>query len=309
MLELEMFKAGEWQMSLGERAALEGMLSELKPECAIEIGSAQGGSLQRVAAHARTVHSFDLVAPTLAIPSNVALHTGDSHELLPAVLMDVVEKGKSVDFVLVDGDHSSEGVRQDIEDLLESPALARTVIAIHDTSNEVVRAGLDAIHYAAWPKVAYVDLDLVGGRLFCDQELRNELWGGLGVIVVDSRRLAYTTGLGTEERHYPAGKLLAGVRKLAMAESPQSSALDVLASALDVRGPGRATAEHEEQSPEKEQALVALIGELEGEILRLSSVCAHHEALWRELMNSASWKLTAPLRFVASLARRLTRRG
>ena len=54
------------------------------------------------------------------MPDNVTLHTGDSHELLPPFLAELAEQGRNVDFVIVDGDHSSEGVRRDLEDLLNS---------------------------------------------------------------------------------------------------------------------------------------------------------------------------------------------
>ena len=80
-------------MSLGERAALEGVLSALNPSLAIEIGTAEGGSLRRIAAHSAEVHSFDLVEPdpaTAAI-AHATFHSGDSHALLPAFLAELAE--------------------------------------------------------------------------------------------------------------------------------------------------------------------------------------------------------------------------
>src|SRR5438445_13898392 len=102
-------------MSLGERAALEGVLSQLKPALSFEIGTAEGGSLRCIARHSAEVHSFDLVAPEhdVASSANVILHTGDSHELLPAELARCAEPGRNLDFVLVDGDPSAEGGRRD----------------------------------------------------------------------------------------------------------------------------------------------------------------------------------------------------
>ena len=150
---MEIFEDAVWQMSLGERAAVEGVLSQLRPVVAIEIGSAQGAGLRRIAAHAGEAHSFDLHPPTQPVPGNVTLHTGDSHELLPQFLAEIAEQGRNVDFVIVDGDHSPEGVRQDIEDLLDSRALADTIILIHDVANERVRQGVDGVHFRAWPKV------------------------------------------------------------------------------------------------------------------------------------------------------------
>jgi spermidine synthase len=174
-------------MSLGERAALEGVLAALSPSLAIEIGTAEGGSLRRIAAHSAEVHSFDLVEPDAetAKVAHATFHAGDSHALLPAFLAELAEAGRNVDFVLVDGDHSTEGVKADVEDLLSSPAIAQTTILLHDAANEVVRAGLDAVDLDAYRKVVHVDYDFVAGYVFREQSLRDEIWGGLGLILVD----------------------------------------------------------------------------------------------------------------------------
>jgi hypothetical protein len=181
---IQIIQDSTWQMSFGERAALEGVLSQLRPKLAVEIGTAEGGSLARVAAHSDEVHSFDLVPPAEQARSlaNVTFHTGDSHALLPELLARFADEGRNVDFALVDGDHSADGVHQDMCDLLDSPALAQSVILAHDTANPAVREGLDRVRYAAYPKVAYVELDLVAGYMFREPSLLHELWGGLGLV-------------------------------------------------------------------------------------------------------------------------------
>ena len=202
------FAATEPQMSGGERAALEGVLTELAPRLAIEIGTAEGATLGRIAAHAAEVHSLDLFEPVLesARLPHVTLHTGDSHALLPALLTELAGAGRNVDFVLVDGDHSAEGVRRDLEDLLASDALERTTILIHDTSNPTVRSGLDAVDWAAHPKVAAVDLDWLSGYIFTEPHFRDELWGGLGRVVIDAA--APRRGSPVQQRYVPMGPLL-----------------------------------------------------------------------------------------------------
>lgn len=273
---MELFADQVWQMSYGERAAIEGLLAVVEPSLAIEIGTAEGASLRRIAARSTEVHSFDLVAPQLDLPDNVTLHGGDSHELLPRLLAELAQAGRNVDFVLVDGDHSAEGVRRDVEDLLASPAISRTVIVAHDSGNETVRAGLDAVAYGAWPKVAHVDLDFVPGHLGAER-FPGELWYGLGLIVVDAARPAYfQPGPVQSERHH-GGRVLALARDAIAAGGPPTPALEAANARI--------------------AALERQVAEREGEI-------EHHRALWQALMASPSWRLTAPLRLAKRLASR-----
>jgi SAM-dependent methyltransferase len=177
-------------MKFGERCALEGILSLLKPDLAIEIGTAQGGSLARLAAHSQETHSFDL-ADEVTDPDeldNVHFHVGDSAELLPELLSEFASAGRNVDFVLVDGDHSAEGVQRDGRALLDSDACSRTVVVFHDAANEEVRAGLEALDLAAHPKVALVSLDFVPGYVVEEGVRRFEIWNGLALAVLDESR-------------------------------------------------------------------------------------------------------------------------
>jgi len=182
---MELFERPEWQMAPGERAAIAGVLSELRPALSIELGTAQGGSLRTIAAWSGEVHTFDFAPAVAEPPANVTFHAGDSHVLLPRVLGDLARAGRAVDFALVDGDHSAAGVRRDVLDLLASPAVTRTVILLHDTANAQVRAGLDGIGLAEHPKVRFVDLAFV--ELQRPAALLREEWGGLGLVVLGER--------------------------------------------------------------------------------------------------------------------------
>jgi hypothetical protein len=115
----------------------------------------------------------------------VTLRVGDAHEQLPRELAGLATVGRSVDFVLVDGDHSAPGVRADISDLLASPAISRTVILAHDSLNEEVRAGLDAVPYGEYEKVRWIDLDFVRGGVARLPGLEGQCWGGFALILVD----------------------------------------------------------------------------------------------------------------------------
>lgn len=263
---IQILQDPDWQMSFGERAALEGLLAQLQPRLAIEIGTAEGGSLARIAQHSEVVHSFDLVVPHEGVRNlpGVTLHTGDNHELLPQLLTELAEAGENVDFVLVDGDHSTEGVRRDLEDLLESPAIANTIIVMHDTMNEVVRAGLEQVRYGAYPKVAHVDLDFVAGYMFREPSLKHELWGGLGLVVVDSARSAYFAGNVRQSRYYPAHDLIKGAR----------------------------------------DGFVGLGEDDPSEVRRLRAQLEETRGWLDDVQSSASWKLTAPLRAFKTRLRR-----
>jgi hypothetical protein len=172
-----------WQMALGERAALEGVLTWLRPGLAVELGTAEGGSLQAIAAHSEEVHTFDLEPRPRDRFENVTFHRGDNHVLLPRLLAELTSKHRNVDFVLIDGDHSTEGVKRDILDLLASDAIRRTVILLHDSMNEGVRAGMESIDFRAYPKVRYVD----GHFVLLPQRpgALQEIWGGLGIIIIE----------------------------------------------------------------------------------------------------------------------------
>jgi hypothetical protein len=185
---IEIFNRSDWQMSLGTRAAFEGMLTQLKPELSIEIGTAQGGSLDRIAAHSAEVHALDLTGRLLVdCPANATFHEGDSRIVLPQLLSRLEADGRNVDFALVDAAHSAAGVRADLEALLSSPALGRTVILVHDSFNPEVRDGIRSLDWRAYPKVVGIELDFVPGRMVRNGSFAGQLWDGLALMVVDER--------------------------------------------------------------------------------------------------------------------------
>jgi 2-polyprenyl-3-methyl-5-hydroxy-6-metoxy-1,4-benzoquinol methylase len=209
-------------MKFGERCALEGLLSLLKPELAIEIGTAEGGSLHRIAEHSREVHSFDIVPEVSELAqrfSNVEFHIGDSASLLPQFLDGLGERGRNVDFVLVDGDHTSEGVQRDARALLEADACRQTVIVFHDAANDAVRAGIEALGLEHHPKVALALLDFIPGYLVENGPLRLEIWNGLALVVLDERRRG--NGVVGDSEVYDAAALNRRVRDLLRSEDTE----------------------------------------------------------------------------------------
>ena len=183
------FGDSAWQMSFGERFAFVGLLGVLRPALALETGTADGGSLRRIAEHAGEVHCFDIdpgIEDVVASVPNARAHVGDSADTLPAVLGAFEREGRHVDFALVDGDHTAAGVRRDALALLDSSACVSTTIVFHDAANDEVRAGLDGLDLPNHPKVAFCALDFVPGYVVAEGELAGEVWNGLGLVVLSA---------------------------------------------------------------------------------------------------------------------------
>jgi len=110
-----------WQMNHSERLALTGLLSRHKPKCSIEIGTYMGGSLSLISQYSEMVFSIDIdpsIPERLGQFENVCFLTGPSQVILPILLKELDTEQIPVDFVLIDGDHSAEGIKRDVELLL-----------------------------------------------------------------------------------------------------------------------------------------------------------------------------------------------
>src|ERR1039458_8962208 len=180
-----------WQMTSCEQFALQGLLRRLSPVLSVEIGTYRGGSLQVLSRFSETVISLDIdpgVATRLAGKfSNVQFRSGDSSRLLPDLVRELNEQKRPVVFVLIDGDHSAEGVRRDIEALLELQPQQRVVIILHDSFNPACREGMRAANLAKSPYVHHVELDFIPGIYHFDAydtaEARS-MWGGFACAVL-----------------------------------------------------------------------------------------------------------------------------
>jgi predicted O-methyltransferase YrrM len=203
------------QMSFGERAALEGILAQLRPRLAVEIGTAQGGSLGRIASYSHEVHSIDISHAELdgAQPANVHLHLGPSADVLPPLLHEFSAAGRALDFALVDGDHSCGGVISDLRALLDSPCTARSVILAHDSMNEEIRAGIEQAGLEDYDKVVYFEPDFVPGYIYRTGSARHTVWGGLALIICDTHRSAEYERSPRQWRYYEPYEAIHRIRQ------------------------------------------------------------------------------------------------
>jgi cephalosporin hydroxylase len=178
-----------WNMDNSDRMALIGLLSQVKPECSIEIGTREGGSLAVISEYSQRVFTLDIdpkCTEAVSHFSNAELTIGDSKETLPGVLKEIEKRQLSLEFVLVDGEHSESGVRDDIEVLLDyHPKKKPCYILMHDSFYPYCREGMRTANWERNPYVHKVDLDFVPGRISDPGEgTSRQMWGGLGLAVM-----------------------------------------------------------------------------------------------------------------------------
>lgn len=130
-------------MSPSEQAAMILLLQNLKPSVAIEIGTKLGGSLQVLARFSKKVYSLEIdpeVERRLAGKyPNVEFIIGPSTETLPPLLKRLEAEQANLGFVLVDGDHTTKGVKSDINNVLEFKPRHPLYVVMHDSFNPECR--------------------------------------------------------------------------------------------------------------------------------------------------------------------------
>ena len=151
------------QMLPRERLYLYATILALAPERCLEVGVSQGGSTRIIHAALTDLGRGRLVAldpePALAYPAEtladvVTFLTGPS----PAALEQARDlAGGLFDFVLLDGDHSEEGVRRDLDGLAAVTRPGALILA-HDAYCPSVAAGIKA---ALKGGTGYVDVGVV----------------------------------------------------------------------------------------------------------------------------------------------------
>ena len=180
---------GAWQMSDSERMALTGLLARRRPKTYLEIGTYYGGSALLASEFADWVITLDIdpeAETRFEKPDNLTFMSGRSQDVLPSLLEDLLARDLYPEFVLIDGDHSAEGVRRDMEIFLKIRPPSPLVVVFHDSFNPVCRSGIRTAPWADCPYVSRLDLDFVPGRMveIAGDPFGGEMWGGLAVAVL-----------------------------------------------------------------------------------------------------------------------------
>ena len=196
-----------WQMTRAERFCFLELIRRFKPEVAIEVGTSWGGSLEVLSRHSGEVYSIDIdpsVAESLKgrFP-NVTFLSGDSSILLPKLVDDVNASDKKVGVVLIDGDHSEQGVRRDINAILKIVPRTPVGIIMHDSFNPACRRGITTAEWEASPYVHYVEIDFVGGIFVPDRtSVESSLVSGLAFALLLPEQRKKTLKILESQRHH-----------------------------------------------------------------------------------------------------------
>jgi len=201
------FKVDEslnWQMSRAEKYTLIGLLQELKPDVAIEIGTYQGGSLQVISAYSKNVFSIDISkAPGEFLSgkfSNVAFVVGDSSRCLIDIFEKIKTENRRLDFILVDGDHTRKGVYKDLEAIFSYPHTNPITLLMHDSFNPECRKGIRDFLKKHPEHIAYAELDYVTGSYWHNDTYR-EMWGGLAMVKMDPHHKSTGIKIGQSQKN------------------------------------------------------------------------------------------------------------
>jgi glycosyltransferase involved in cell wall biosynthesis len=174
-----------WQMNHSERLALTAILSHLKPLCSIEVGTYKGGSLSLISQHSKMVFSLDIdpsIPDQFSYFKNVSFLIAPSATTLPVLLKELDAENIPVEFILINGDHSAEGIKHDLDYLLSYIPKKPLFVAIHDSFNPECRQGIFEANWSKSPYVHWVDIDFVPGRLVEDEGMAHgKMWGGLAL--------------------------------------------------------------------------------------------------------------------------------
>lgn len=184
------FEHDLWLMTDAERSALTALLRELRPECAVEIGTYKAGSLGIISRFCKQVYTLD-IDPAYAEEHgekfpNVQFIIGKSEETLPPLLEKIQRSAAPLGFVIIDGDHTEKGVRRDIENVLRYIPTGPLYIIMHDSFNPHCRKGIITANWPSNPHVHMLEVDYIVGRFVSKEGTDNyrEMWCGFALAIL-----------------------------------------------------------------------------------------------------------------------------
>lgn len=186
------FDGRNWAMTFAEKFALSGILSQRRPAIALEIGTLNGGSLSIISRYSQKVYSIDSnpeVKEKLSSQfRNVTFLTGKSQKVLPDLIASLNESETEVGFALIDGDHTEDGVRRDILEVLNYKPKAPFWLLMHDSFNPDCRKAMKSVDWNAYPCVHWVNYDFIPGFLSSIPGWEDQMWCGMALAYLDRNK-------------------------------------------------------------------------------------------------------------------------
>lgn len=178
-----------------ELAALGEILAKLRPERALEIGTAHGGTLlflTRLASPTATIVSVDLPGGRFGggyseerqrsyqrlarRRQRLHLFRGDSHSNEMLERARAALAGGKLDYLFIDGDHTYDGVKKDFE--LYAPLVRKGgIVAFHDIAEHAPEVGCEVARFWDEVRSQYRHREIVDDR--------EQGWAGIGVLYVE----------------------------------------------------------------------------------------------------------------------------
>lgn len=185
-------RGSDWEMNHAERSALRALLERIRPRFAIEVGTFRGGSLSLISQYCEAVFSLDIdatIPERLKSIKNAQFITGPSVQTLPSLLRGLSEAKIEPELILVDADHSEQGVRADLQIVLSRAPKVRTFVVMHDSFNPGCRRGILTAGWEQHPFVHAVEVDFVAGSVVDKpgSPADGQMWGGLALAVLDPK--------------------------------------------------------------------------------------------------------------------------
>lgn len=187
----EQFDRFHWQMSIAEQIAMKYILGKIKPKVSVEVGTYKGGSLQVLSHFSNRVISIDIDSNVkYALESyfnNVQFIAGDSGSVLTQILYEQNKLNIPVEFILLDGAHSTNGILRDIKALENWQPLTKCILMIHDSFNPFCRKGILQASWDSLPYVHNLEIDYISGTYFkeaFDTAKPRTMWGGLAMAEI-----------------------------------------------------------------------------------------------------------------------------
>ncbi len=188
----DIFTKNEWQMTFAEKMCLLYFLNKIRPEISMEIGTYLGGSLRPISFFSKRAYSIDLEHKQTFKEqfSNVKFISGDSKIIVPKFIHELNKTDESLEFVLIDGDHSEDGVRTDINNILNYKPKKPLYILMHDSFHPDTRRGIETSAWEESPHVHHVEIDFIQGIFHQWHVFYKQMWGGfaLAVLLPDKRK-------------------------------------------------------------------------------------------------------------------------